>query len=39
MPDDKKAYHTSTATLAHIDELRDEALKPDISGVIQLPSI
>jgi hypothetical protein len=27
MPDDKKAYHTSTATLAHIDELLDEALK------------
>jgi len=32
MPDDKKAYHTSTATLAHIDELRDEALKQTFSA-------
>jgi hypothetical protein len=27
MPDDKKAYKASAATLAHIDELLDEALK------------
>ena len=27
MPDDKKAYEPSAATLAHIDELLDEALK------------
>jgi hypothetical protein len=27
MPDDKKAHKASAATLAHIDELLDEALK------------
>jgi hypothetical protein len=27
MPDDKKAHMASAATLAHIDELLDEALK------------
>jgi len=27
MPDDKKAYTASEATLTHIDELLDEALK------------
>jgi hypothetical protein len=27
MPDDKKAHEGSAATLAHIDELLDEALK------------
>ena len=27
MPDDKKAHKASVATLAHIDELLDEALK------------
>jgi hypothetical protein len=38
MPDDKKAHKASAATLAHIDELLDEALKHFLR-VIQSPSI
>jgi hypothetical protein len=32
MPDDKKAHKASAATLAHIDELLDEALKQTFPG-------